>query len=85
MIAVIIGQYVLIGGLLYICFRFVSKYERLVDNLMRFVKPDTAMQLKGMNEAIKDMKQFITEERRKRTDKEMRQLEIQHLNRIGAE
>ena len=46
-ITIIVGQYLLIGGLIYFCYRCIERQEKRVDTLMKYVKPDAYHKIKS--------------------------------------
>jgi len=53
-IAVMVAQYILIGGLFYVQYQLIIK-------LIKFIKPDTYVKNKGVDEFTKQLQLFIEE------------------------
>ena len=81
-LAVIIFQFILIGGLVYRLWIQHEKDQERIDTLLKYIKPDTYTKNKGANEIIKQMQGFLFEQKQQDNAKEQFDKEIKMINAI---
>lgn len=52
-ITIIIGQYILIGGLIYLFYYHSEKQDKRIDTLLKYIKPDAYHKIKNAERLAK--------------------------------
>ena len=81
-LAVIVFQFVLIGGLVYRLWIQHEKDQERIDKLLKYIKPDTYIKTKGADEVVKQMQGFLFEQKRQVDAKKNFDKEIKMINAI---
>ena len=84
MVVVIGGLFILIGGQIYIMWRLIENQERRIDKLLKYIKPDTHVKLKGIDEVKKAVQEMLDLEKKKVRDRKDIEREIKLLNTTGV-